>query len=51
MQVCSEHQIDEILNKIDNVKLEEVNVIIDKYFNTENLSLIAITKNNNGRLK
>lgn len=43
--------IDEILKKIDSVKLEEVNNIVERYFQREKLSLIIIGKNGNGRLK
>ncbi len=38
--------IDEILKKIDNINLEEVNKIAEKYFNPANLSLVTISKNN-----
>ena len=41
--------IDEILGKIDAVKLEDVNYVAEKYFQTEKMSIVIIDKNVNGR--
>jgi predicted Zn-dependent peptidase len=43
--------LDGILKKIDNIKLNEVNDIVEKYFNPENLSMIVISKNGNGSIR
>ncbi len=43
--------IDDILKRIDKVKIEEVNDIVGKYFNPERMSLVVIGKPSNGRAK
>ncbi|OQA21188.1 MAG: Protease 3 precursor [Actinobacteria bacterium ADurb.Bin346] len=43
--------IDDILKKIDNVKIDSVNDIADKYFNPDRMSSIIIVKPQNGRAK
>ncbi len=41
--------IDEILKKIDQVKLEDINDVVHKYFQTDKMNLIIIGKTSNGR--
>jgi predicted Zn-dependent peptidase len=43
--------IDEILKKIDLIELNEINDIVDKYFQTDKMSLVIIGKVNSGRQK
>jgi len=43
--------IDEILKKIDSVKLSDVNYAAEKYFQPEKMSIAIIDKTRNGRLK
>lgn len=43
--------IDEILKRIDNVTIEQVNEVINRYFREEDLSSVIISKPSNGRLK
>ena len=43
--------IDEILKKIDKVKLSDINDIVYKYFQPDKMSLVMIGANNRGRLK
>ncbi|MBM3699863.1 MAG: insulinase family protein [Actinobacteria bacterium] len=43
--------IDEILKRIDNVTVKQVNEVISKYFREEDLSSVIISKPSNGRLK
>jgi predicted Zn-dependent peptidase len=43
--------LDEIFKKIDDVQLKDVNRMVEKYFDPDDLSLIVISKNGNGRLK
>jgi predicted Zn-dependent peptidase len=41
--------IDEILKKIDQVKLEDINDVVHKYFQTDKMNLVIIGKTSNGR--
>ena len=41
--------IDEILKKIDNVKLDDINDIVHKYFQTDKMNLVIVGKTSNGR--
>jgi len=41
--------INEILKKIDQVKLEDINEIVHKYFQTDKMNLVIIGKTSNGR--
>ena len=43
--------IDEILKRIDRVRLEEVNEIVEKYFNIDNMSTVIIGKEKTRRPK
>lgn len=43
--------IDEILGKIDAIKLREVNNVAEKYFRPDEMSLVIIDKTGNGRQK
>lgn len=43
--------IDDILKRIDNIKIEQVNEVAHKYFQRDNLSFVVISKPSNGRLK
>jgi len=43
--------IDEILGKIDAVKLKDVNYIAEKYFQPEKMSIVIIDKTVNGRIR
>jgi len=43
--------IDEILKKIDKVKLSDINEMVYKYFQPDKMSLVMIGANNRGRLK
>jgi len=42
--------INQILKKIDKVKLNDLNDIVDKYFKLDKMSLVALGKLNKGRL-
>jgi len=41
--------IDEILKKVDNVKLDDINDIVHKYFQTDKMNLVIVGKTSNGR--
>lgn len=43
--------IDKILKKIDKVKLDDINDIVHKYFQTDKMNLVIVGKTSNGRTR